>query len=216
VLSTGAAPVLWTVSLAGWGLVMWTSAAGLDPHGHGAAAGRALSFPSWLAMLAAMMAPLVVHPIDHLWARSFRAARWRRVALFAFAYALVWSTAGWLLVSASRYLAALVPETFAAAFAAALAIAWQTTPAKQICLNRCHALPAIRAFGPAADRDAFRFGLRSGCWCVGSCWGLMLVPMAVGGAHVVAMAAVTAVAVAERHTACRPSMWRLPRSLQSR
>ena len=165
----------------------------------------ALSLASWLAMLLAMMAPLLVHPIDHVWTRSFRRVRWRRVALFALAYALVWTTAGWLLASASAYLAGMVPVAYSAVAAVALAMAWQTTPAKQICLNRCHALPTLPAFGHAADREVIMFGLRSGCWCFGSCWALMLVPMCVGGAHVVAMAATTAVAVGERHAACRPA-----------
>jgi predicted metal-binding membrane protein len=209
VLSTGAAPALCTVSLVGWCVVIWTTAVSRESHPHGSAGESALSVASGLAMLLAMMAPLLVHPIDHIWTRSFRRVRWRRVALFALAYALVWTMAGWLLASASAYLAGLVPAAGSAVAAVALAIAWQTTPAKQICLNRCHALPTLPAFGHAADREAIKFGLRSGCWCVGSCWGLMLVPMCAGGAHLVAMAATTAVVVGERHARCRPARQRL-------
>jgi predicted metal-binding membrane protein len=216
VLSTGAAPALCAVSLVGWSVVMWTSAISRESHPHASAGASPLSLASWLAMLLAMMAPLLVHPINHIWTRSFRRVRWRRVALFALAYALVWTPAGWLLASASAYLAGMIPVPYSAVAAVALAIAWQTTPAKQICLNRCHALPTLPAFGHAADREAMKFGLRSGCWCFGSCWALMLVPMCVGGAHVVAMAATTAVAVGERHAACRPAMGRLPFTRKSR
>ena len=209
-LSAGAAPALCTASLVGWCVAMWTSAVSRDSHAHAAAGASALSLASWLAMLLAMMAPLLVHPIDHIWTRSFRRVRWRRAALFAVAYALVWTTAGWLLASASAYLAGMVPGAYSSVAAVALALAWQATPAKQTCLNRCHALPTLPAFGHAADRAAITFGLRSGGWCVGSCWALMLVPMCVGGAHLVAMAATTAVAVGERYARCRPASPRIP------
>jgi predicted metal-binding membrane protein len=161
-------------------------------------------------MLLAMMAPLLVHPIDHIWTRSFRRMQWRRVALFTLGYALVWTTAGWLLASVSGYLTAVVRVSYSAVAAVALAIAWQKTPAKQICLNRCHALPTLPAFGYAGDREAIKFGLRSGWWCFGSCWALMLVPMSAGEAHVVAMAATTVFAVSERYATCRPPEGRLP------
>jgi predicted metal-binding membrane protein len=213
VLSAGAAPALCTVSFVGWCVVLWPRA---KPHLHAPAGASPLSLASWLAMLLAMMAPLLVQPIDHIWTRSFKKVRWRRVGLFALAYALVWTTGGGLLASAATYLAGLVPVGYSAVAAVALAMAWQTTAAKQICLNRCHALPTLPAFGHAADREAITFGLRSGCWCFGSCWALMLVPMCVGGAHVVAMAVTTAVAVGERYAACRPARGRLSFTRTSR
>lgn len=214
VLTTGTAPALYTLSLAGWCAVAWWGAIGRESHAHASSASP-LSPASWLAMLVAMMTPLLVDPIDHLWTRSFRSVRGRRVALFALAYALAWTTAGWLLASASSYLTSMAPGASPAVAAVALALAWQTTPAKQICLNRCHALPTIRAFGPG-DREVLYFGLRFGWWCFGSCWALMLVSMCVGGPHVLVMAATTAVAVGERHAACRPPEWRLPLSRRSR
>ena len=97
VLSTGAAPALCAVSLVGWCAVAWTDAISRASHLHAPAGASALSLASSLAMLLAMMAPLLIHPIDHVWARSFRRMRWRRVTLFALAYALVWTAAGWLL-----------------------------------------------------------------------------------------------------------------------
>jgi hypothetical protein len=48
------------------------------------------------------------------------------------------------------------------------------------CLNRCHRRPQLAAFGVAADRDAFNFGLTNGASCAGACWTLML-PMLLAG-----------------------------------
>ena len=131
----------------------------------------------WTLMLAAMMAPALIAPILHVRLQSFRARRARAVALFVTGYVLVWLPAGALL-TASALAGALFMGPFALTSAAVAAAAiWQCSPAKQSCLNRGHAHMALAAFGAAADRDAFRFGVTHAWWCVGSCWALMLVPM---------------------------------------
>jgi len=95
------------------------------------------------------------------------------------------------------------------ATAIVVAFVWQLSPAKQRSLNRCHARPALSAFGSAADLDALRFGSMQGIWCVGSCWALMLLPVLVSGWHVAAMAAVALWLSAERLDTPVPPRWGL-------
>lgn len=70
---------------------------------------------------------------------------------------------------------------------------------KRTSLRLCHAHPVLAAFGPKAEGDPLRFGATHGIWCVGSCWGIMLVPLlAPGFLHVATMVLATFVAVVER------------------
>ena len=82
------------------------------------------------------------------------------------------------------------------------ALAWQLSPAKQACLNRCHRRPRLAAFGWQAERDCLRFGMMSGVWCCGTCWGWMFATVAAGRWHLPVMAACMACMLLER---CVPS-----------
>ena len=108
--------------------------------------------------------------------------------LFVMAYDGVWTLGGIALLG----VASLLERTHAAvAIALSVAIFWQLTPIKQRCLNRHHSRPSLATFGGAADLDASWFGARSGCWCFGSCWSLMLLPLVVMSSQLAVMAAVT-------------------------
>ena len=77
---------------------------------------------------------------------------------------------------------------------------YQLSPWKDFCLTRCRspigALVQYAGFkGPA--RDA-RVGLHHGATCVGCCWGLMIVLVAVGVMNVAAMAAIAVVIFVEK------------------
>jgi predicted metal-binding membrane protein len=163
----------------------------------------------WALMVAAMMSPLVITPLQHLRDRSFAKRRARAALLFVGGYALVWMAAGAALVAVAlaTRLAAPAPLVGLGA-AAALALAWQVSPAKQWCLNRCHRRPPLAAFGVAADRDAFVFGLTNGAACVGTCWALMLLPLLAGPGHLWAMIAVSLFVFAERLESPAPLGWR--------
>jgi predicted metal-binding membrane protein len=87
-------------------------------------------------------------------------------------------------------------------------VAWQVSPAKQWCLNRCHRRPQLAAFGVAADRDAFNFGLTNGALCAGACWTLMLPMLLAAGGQLFAMIAVTLFVFAERLERPAPLAWR--------
>jgi predicted metal-binding membrane protein len=163
----------------------------------------------WALMIAAMMPPLLLEPLRHIGDRSFARRRGRAMVLFASGYAAAWVGVGVVLqplVLASRLAASdsLLPL----GVAIALALAWQVSPAKQWCLNRCHRRPHLAAFGAAAARDAFHFGLTNGASCAGACWALMLLPLFMEGAHIFGMIGVALFVFAERLEAPTELAWR--------
>lgn len=165
---------------------------------------------NWVLMLIAMMVPTLVAPLLHVHQRSFRHRRGRSIVLFAIGYGAAWILAGVVLTSVHLMLSVSAPQSlWPAAAAALLALLWQCSPAKQLCLNRSHNHSELAAFGLAADRAALGFGLTHGLWCIGSCWALMLVPMLLVHGHTLAMAAVTVLMIAERLEGPRPLRWQL-------
>jgi predicted metal-binding membrane protein len=166
---------------------------------------------SWLVMLLAMMPLSLARPILHLWVRSLARRRTRAIAAFLIAYFAVWMAAGPVLLAIAVVvrMAAKGSDLLAIALALVLALLWRLCPIRQICLNRCHGLPRLSPFGLAADRDCLLFGLRTGAWCVGACWPLMVVPLVVDVMHLAAMLAVTLLLLNERLAPTRPVRWRL-------
>jgi predicted metal-binding membrane protein len=107
--------------------------------------------------------------------------RTRAMLLFILGYFAVWMAAGVVLQLVGLTALSVLPLPLPwLGVALALGVAWQVSPAKQCCLNRCHRRPQLAAFGVAADRDAFNFGLTNGASCAGACWTLML-PMLLAG-----------------------------------
>lgn len=170
----------------------------------------ALLVAGWLLMLAAMMTPLLAAPVRYVLDRSFARRRVRAVALFLAGYLVLWMAAGAGIVAVALGVRLYALTSFLPlVVVAGLVCLWQCSPLKQCCLNHAHAHPALAAFGPAADRDALRFGLMHGAWCVGSCWGLMLLPEVLSSGHLIAMAAVTLWLWAEQIERPRPPRWHL-------
>jgi predicted metal-binding membrane protein len=169
---------------------------------------------SWALMIAAMTPPLLVAPLRYVGNHSFARRRKRMMTLYCAGYTTAWMTAGIALLPLSlvwRLTAATPAMPLLAGFT--VAFAWQISPVKQRCLNRCHRQPVLAAFGLAADRDAFAFGLSQGAWCVGACWALMVLPLLDGRVHLIVMAAVTLLVIAERLEPPAVPAWtlRLPR-----
>lgn len=161
-------------------------------------------------MLLAMMPPLLGPPLLHVWRRSLARRRVRAVSLFMLGYALLWLgtelvlVSGWLLLGSFAPAAGSVPF----AVAALIALAWQATPLKQISLNRCHGRPPLAAFGLRAEADALRYGASHGLWCVGTCWALMLLPLAASGPlHWIAMLGVMLISTVERVRTPQAARW---------
>lgn len=224
------AAVAWAISLAAWvvlalgaggmPLLAFCSATGLlnRPPAASLSVALALDPPAslaagWALMIAAMMSPLAAGPLQHVRERSFAARRWRSMLLFAAGYGAAWMAAGVALEAVVIAARLAAPRSWLPlALAAAAALAWQVSPLKQRCLNGCHRRPPLAAFGLAADRDALRYGLTHGGWCVGACWALMLPPLLLAQGHLVAMAAVAIFLFGERLE--RPTTptwrWRVP------
>ncbi|MHC5763717.1 copper chaperone, partial [Nostoc sp.] len=158
------------------------------------------------------MSPLLADPIRHLWVRSLPRRRWIAIVLFLTAYVAIWMLAGVVLMLASILLQLIAGDGWLAApgLALVLAVAWQASPWKQTCLNHCHWTPRLSPFGLAADRDCLRYGIVNGFWCVGSCWALMLLPLAAGHTYLTLMAATGLILVVERYRPARPALWRVP------
>jgi predicted metal-binding membrane protein len=162
----------------------------------------------WLAMMLAMMPPLLTQPLAHLWHRSLTHRRARATLIFAVGYSAVWLAAGIVLTAAAILIEAttIAAET-PALIAVAVAVAWQIAPFRQICLNRCHHLPRLSISGVAADLDCLHYGIALGFWCVGSCWSLMLLPLVAGELHPFVMAALSVGLVVERMAPARGARW---------
>lgn len=129
--------------------------------------------------------------------------------LFLAGYITVWMCAaiGLQAIVLAAWGAAPTPLS-CVGLAAAAAFLWQASPGKQWCLNRCHSRPQLAAFGAAADRDAFAFGVTNGTSCAGACWALMLLPLSAGNLHLFGMAVVALFVFAERLERPAPLAWR--------
>ena len=160
-------------------------------------------------MIAAMMLPLIIAPLRHVRDRSFARRRARATILFAAGYGVVWMIVAvvlQLIAVAARWAAPAPLLCFG--LAVVTAILWQVSPTKQWCLNRCHRRPHLAAFGAAADRDAFDFGLTNGASCAGSCWALMLLSLLIGEGQILGMIAITLFIFAERLEGPAQIKWR--------
>jgi predicted metal-binding membrane protein len=136
------------------------------------------------------------------------------MTLFAVGYTTAWMAAGVALVPLSLLCRLTVAgSTLPLLVGIAVALAWQTSPAKQRCLNGCHRRTALAAFRVAANLSAFAFGLSQGAWCVGACWALMVLPLLDGRVHLITMGAVTLLVIAERIESPATPAWgfHLPR-----
>jgi predicted metal-binding membrane protein len=164
---------------------------------------------NWILMLFAMMAPVLVPSLLHITQRTFRERRGRSIGLFVAGYASIWMVADVALLCTTTVLKLAVPKwQFQAAAGLLVALLWQCSPFKQRYLNRCHAAPALSAFGLAADFDVVRFGITQGIWCVGSCWALMLLPTELPVSHVITTSLVALLIFAERFEQPTRPRWR--------
>ena len=163
---------------------------------------------AWQVMLAAMMLPTVL-PLAVLFARAAAKQPRPRAAMTGFVggYFLVWTAFGALAfgfdvavhaaVGASAWLDA--HQWVLGAGVLALAGAFQFTPLKYACLDKCrHPAQFMLRFYERGASGGLRLGLRHGVFCVGCCWALMLVMFSVGVASLAAMALLTALMVHEK------------------
>jgi predicted metal-binding membrane protein len=164
-----------------------------------------LLWAMWAAMMAAMMLPSAA-PIVLLYARAARqqseprqAAH--RISALVGGYLLVWALFSVAAIILQRMLATsqlltpmMEPATrLAASGLLLIAGLYQLTPLKQACLRSCRTPIAFLASRwRAGVIGAARMGSEHGAYCLGCCWGLMLLLFAGGVMNLAVVVALTA------------------------
>jgi predicted metal-binding membrane protein len=161
---------------------------------------------AWLAMMVAMMFPAIA-PVAKLYARAAAAGRVAPVPYFVSGYIVVWTSLG--LPAYLAWRALLDPVADAAPWAARLAgtvllvaAVWQLTPLKNVCLRHCRSpLSFFLHAGGRLERPAgaLRAGVIHGLYCVGCCWALMAVLVALGTMNIAWMLALAALIFVEKN-----------------
>jgi predicted metal-binding membrane protein len=166
----------------------------------------------WVTMMAAMMLPSVA-PMVLIFTRVSRERhRQGRAAfvptwVFLAGYLSAWVAYGLLaygvfrLVTAidSGFLAWDEAGPYVAGGAVAAAGLYQLTPLKDLCLRHCRGPMHFILHGWREGRTgALRMGAEHGFYCVGCCWGLMLILFVLGVMSLFWMAAVAGVIFAEK------------------
>jgi len=169
----------------------------------------------WTLMMAAMMLPSVT-PMAWLYAKTVRTNRTVRIAGMVTGYLAVWAAAalpayglawlaGWL---ASRHPGA-AHITAVAAFAACGI--YQLSSLKDRCLAHCRSPLALLLHDGSYRgrlRD-LRAGAHHGGYCLGCCWALMVILVAVGVMNVAAMFGLAALVLIEKTLPWGPVVGRL-------
>lgn len=164
---------------------------------------------AWTLMMAAMMLPALA-PLTSMYLRSIRAVgnswiRTARTTALVGGYLATWVGFGIVAYLASVVAATLAADAPAAApwVGAGLILAagvYQLTPLKDFCLRHCRSPVAFLLHvsgykGPFRD---VRVGLYHGLYCIGCCWGLMAVLIAVGVMNLPWMVVIAAAVLLEK------------------
>jgi predicted metal-binding membrane protein len=163
----------------------------------------------WLLMIGAMMPPLLVLPVSHLMASTFRRHRAGALFLFAAGYLAPWMAAGLVFVPVERGAAAALGWA-AFPIITVIAFCWSASPVAQRARNRCDQLRPIRPVGFARQRDCFMQGAISGMSCVLACWPWMILPMVATVDHSLATAIATMLVILDRFGSVPRPRWQWP------
>ncbi len=142
---------------------------------------------AWLAMMAAMMLP-AVSPVVRLYSLAAAKGTAAPLPFFVGGYLLVWTAVGIPAYFAWQALMDPIADgsTWAARLAGVallLAAIWQLTPLKSVCLRHCRSpMSVFLQVRGSLDRPkaALRLGSTHGVYCLGCCWALMVVLVAMG------------------------------------
>jgi predicted metal-binding membrane protein len=201
-LTPQAAVLLITAAIAWVAIITWTQASGPMTGSMGLALPAYLV--AWTVMMAAMMLPSVA-PVASLYARSISGRRPLRLVLFTAGYLLVWASAGVVAFALGSLIAGLAagdPRLRTAAGVAAYGACglYQLSPLKYRCLAHCRS-PLSLFFHYSSYQGRlrdFRVGAHHGAYCLGCCWGLMVVLLALGAMSVVPMLILATVVIIEK------------------
>ena len=165
----------------------------------------------WVTMMAAMMLPSVA-PMALLFARVSGERRRRGKTfvptwIFLCGYLAAWTAYGLVAYAVFLLLRAVdwhamgwdAQGSIIAGCAIAAAGLYQLTPLKRVCLRHCRS-PLHYVLGGWRDgtAGALRMGIEHGAFCVGCCWGLMLILFAIGVMSIVWMLVVAGLIFAEK------------------
>jgi len=215
-----AAAVAWAIVLQ-QALAMGNMAQGMATMG-AEPASVLIFLPLWISMMVAMMFPAIA-PVVSLFAAigQRRRATGQPAAptwLFLAGYLTVWSLFGVaayllsLLVPALGMMAAglRLDNPVAAGLILIGAGLYQLSPLKRVCLAHCRSpLSVILHHWHDGRLGAFRMGLEHGVYCLGCCWGLMIVLFAVGLMNLAWMIALTVVIFSEKVVPYGPQIGKL-------
>jgi predicted metal-binding membrane protein len=167
--------------------------------------------PLWVSMMVAMMFPAVAPVVSFFAALSRKRREVGQSAaptwLFLAGYLVVWGLFGlgvYLLSLVIPALGMMAPglsldHPLAAGIVLFFAGLYQLSPLKRVCLHHCRSPLSIIMHG---WRDgyvgALRMGFVHGAYCLGCCWGLMLVLFAVGLMNLLWMIILTVVIFVEK------------------
>jgi predicted metal-binding membrane protein len=183
-----------------WWVVLAVSAAWLGlaaaPHAHH----HSTSYASWALMCVAMMTPITLPAVRHVYRNSIRSRRQWATVVYLVAYNGVWLGFGAFVLAAAAFvpLHAIGPQPTAVALLV-IAGLWQLTRTKTRALRACRRTVPLPPQGRRADAACARFGRQQGWRCWVSCWPLMLL-MALVPVHVLVMAVLAAFMYAEERT----------------
>lgn len=201
-VSLGGLIVLAWVSLIVWGLSPYgrfLSHEDLGEVGFGDGYLIVIFVAGWTLMTMAMMLP-TSWPLLALFSTMTRRRQdhVQLIGLVVGGYLSVWMLFGVLVHVGDRFLHEAVETTswiesrawLVGAGTLLLAGAYQFTPLKYYCLEKCRspfAFVAEHWHGRHARGEALRLGLSHGIFCLGCCWSLMLLMFAVGVGNLVWM-----------------------------
>jgi predicted metal-binding membrane protein len=160
----------------------------------------------WVVMMAAMMFPSVAPAVTvHAMVMRRRdAAAAGLSTAFVAGYLAAWATAGLVAYGLLRGVSAspvgsLSDDALARYVVAPVALGaavYEFTPVKHVCLSQCRGpLTFLLRYWREGRVGALWMGVRHGGYCVGCCWALMLVLLAIGVMSVTWMA-ILALAIA--------------------
>ncbi|MGZ4433214.1 MAG: DUF2182 domain-containing protein [Trebonia sp.] len=177
--------------------------------------GLAVFVPVWTLMMAAMMLPSVT-PVATLYARTIPGRRTARTAGLMAGYLAVWAAAGLPAFGLAWLAGWLTGQHPGAAHIAAVAVfavcgAYQLSSLKDRCLARCRSpLGLLLHYGSYRGRlRDLRVGAHHGGYCLGCCWALMVILVAVGVMNLAAMVGLAALVLIEKTWSRGPAVGRL-------
>ncbi len=160
---------------------------------------------AWLAMMVAMMFPAIT-PVVKLYARASAQQRVAPLSYFLAGYLAVWMALGAPAYFAWRALAAPLEDGAAWAGRVAggtfvVAGLWQLTALKELCLRHCRSpMSFFLRYGGRIQRrvGASRMGISHGLFCVGCCWAMFALLVAIGTMNIAWMLILSALIVVEK------------------